>query len=310
MTSLRLTPEEASEYNSMRAKLEAHFVVRRNVIFERAKFNQRHQEVGESAEGFITALHCLAEHCGYGALHSEMNRDRLVVGLRDKKLSEQLQMDPDLTLEKAVTKVRQSEQVKKQQDMLKNNFKAEVSSEVDAVSVSGKYRQQRAKVPAQRSREHAQCGRCGREAHSVQQCPARDATCNSCKKRGHFAKVCKSNTISEINTADIESEEDVAFLGSVNANDSGAPWLIKLRMADTETEFKIDTGADVTVIPASMYSTKHFGGLEKTEKILLGPGQTRLPVEGKFSTTLCKGRMPSHSLFPLQGAYHFPYCPK
>lgn len=128
------------------------------------------------------------------------------MGLRDKKLSEQLQIDPDLTLEKAVTKIRQSEQVKKQQDMLKNNFKAEVSSEVDAVSVSGKYRQQRAKVPAPRSREHAQCGRCGREVHSVEQCPARDATCNSCKKRGHFAKVCKSNTISEINTADIESD--------------------------------------------------------------------------------------------------------
>lgn len=64
LTSLRLTPEEASEYNSVRAKLEAHFVVRRNVIFERAKFNQRHQEVGESAKGFITALHCLAEHYG------------------------------------------------------------------------------------------------------------------------------------------------------------------------------------------------------------------------------------------------------
>lgn len=59
-------------------------------------------------------------------------------------------------------------------------------------------------------------------------------------------------------------------------------------MADTQTEFKIDTGADVTVILVSMYSTKHFGGLEKRGKILLGRGQTRLLEKRKFSTTLCK----------------------
>lgn len=116
-----------------------------------------------------------------------MIRDRLVVGLWDKTLSEQLQMDLNLTLEKAVTRVCQSDQVKKQRDMLKSNFKTESNSEVDAVDMSGKYRQQRANVPAQRSREHAQCGRCGRKAYSVQQCPTCDATCNSCKEVGHFA---------------------------------------------------------------------------------------------------------------------------
>ncbi len=115
LVSLHLSPEEASEYDTVKMKLDAHFVTRRNVIFERAKFNQRQQEMGESADSFHTALHCLAEHCGYGALHDEMVRDRLVVGLRDKRLSEQLQLDPELTLEKAINRARQSEQVKKQQ---------------------------------------------------------------------------------------------------------------------------------------------------------------------------------------------------
>lgn len=128
LISLHLSPEEESEYEAVKLKLDAHFIARRNVIFERAKFNQRHQEMGESVDCFITALHCLAEHCGYGTLHDEMVRDRLVVGLRDKKLSELLQMDPELTLEKAVTRARQSEQVKKQQEMLKNNFKGDITS--------------------------------------------------------------------------------------------------------------------------------------------------------------------------------------
>ena len=120
LTSLHLTVDEASEYHTVKEKLDTHFVARRNVIHEQAMFNQRQQESGKSADSFITALHCLAEHCGYGALHDEMVRDRLVVGLRDKRLSERLQLDPELTLQKAVTSVKQSEQVKKQNETVKD----------------------------------------------------------------------------------------------------------------------------------------------------------------------------------------------
>ena len=44
-----------------------------------------------------------------------MIRDRIVVGIHDRKLSEKLQLDPTLTLDKAITSVRQAETVKKQQ---------------------------------------------------------------------------------------------------------------------------------------------------------------------------------------------------
>ena len=39
--SFGLTAEEAKQYNVGKGKFEAHFVVKRNAIFERAKFNQR-----------------------------------------------------------------------------------------------------------------------------------------------------------------------------------------------------------------------------------------------------------------------------
>lgn len=42
-----------------------------------------------------------------------MIRDRIVVGLLDAKLTEKLQLDPELTLPKAVNQARQSEAVKK-----------------------------------------------------------------------------------------------------------------------------------------------------------------------------------------------------
>ena len=90
---------------------------KKNVIYERAKFNQRKQH-GESVDTFITALHNLAEHCRYGELQEEMVHDRIVVGLLDTALFEKLQLDPDLTLEKAMTSARQWEMVRKQQPVL------------------------------------------------------------------------------------------------------------------------------------------------------------------------------------------------
>ena len=100
LISFKLFEEQQKEYDTVVAKFERHFVKKRNVIFERAKFNQRKQEEGESVDDFVTALYCLSEHCQYGNLCDEMIRDRIVVGLRDSSLSEKLQLEPELTLEK------------------------------------------------------------------------------------------------------------------------------------------------------------------------------------------------------------------
>ena len=97
--------------------------VRRNIIFERAKFNRRNQREGESVEQYITALYSLQETCAYGDLADELLRSRIVVGIRDTALSEHLQLDPDLTLEKATRMVRQKEVVKQHNTQLKAGTK-------------------------------------------------------------------------------------------------------------------------------------------------------------------------------------------
>ena len=48
-------------------KVDKYFNVRRNTIFERAKFNRHSQREGESVEHYITHLYELAEFCEFGA---------------------------------------------------------------------------------------------------------------------------------------------------------------------------------------------------------------------------------------------------
>ena len=65
----------------------------------------RHQEKDETVDSFMKILYQLAEHCIYQALHDELIKNRLIVSLRDAKLScEKLQLDSDLTLESAKRK--------------------------------------------------------------------------------------------------------------------------------------------------------------------------------------------------------------
>ena len=87
-----MTKIARATFNGVKEK----FIGSRNVIYERAKFNQRKQMTGEPVDSFITSLHKLIEHCDYGALKDEMIRDKIVVGLCDEQLSKKLQLDPNL----------------------------------------------------------------------------------------------------------------------------------------------------------------------------------------------------------------------
>jgi hypothetical protein len=93
LTSTNPTDDERKSYASVLAKFDAYFKVRKNVIFERARFNRRNQQEGESIEEYITALYALVQSCDYGTLQEQLLRDRIIVGIRDTALSERMQMD-------------------------------------------------------------------------------------------------------------------------------------------------------------------------------------------------------------------------
>ena len=67
-------------------------------------------------------------------------RDRIVVGLRDSELSEKLQLISDLTLEAAVSRARQSESVKTQQKVVREEINIDQLHSPPSPSVSSSRR--------------------------------------------------------------------------------------------------------------------------------------------------------------------------
>ena len=118
--TLSIAAEDQKKYDVVKKRLEDFFIIRRNVIFERAKFNLQSQQENETVDVLITDLSNFVEHCNFGVFREELIRDRIVVGIRDKALSEKLQLEADLTLDKAERK-KQSESSKVSFHVMENS---------------------------------------------------------------------------------------------------------------------------------------------------------------------------------------------
>ena len=86
---------------------------------------------------------------------------------------------------------------------------------------------------------------------------------------------------------DSDSSDD-AFLGAIGVDDvaTDTSWSVKLQLNSRVLEFKVDTGADVTVIPETAYEWERDGSLTTSNVPLSGPTGETLEVCGKFSGNL------------------------
>ena len=292
LSSFGLSDEEEKKYSTVKAKFDGYFVKRRNVIFERARFNSRKQLKDESVDSFITDLFSLVEHCGYGQLRDEMVRDRLVVGLLDASLSEKMQLDSELTLDKALSMARHSEAVRKQQPVVRgtaqqNDLTVEHET-IDTLTSKNVIspRQRSFSYPTRNeSLQSAQkCSRCGKSPrHGKQQCLARASICKKCNKTGHYTSCCFTRGVSHVtaSTENNDSDEDT-FLGSVELQGE-SQWFATVCLNKKDVEFKLDTGAEVTVISETTFSKFSDIKLKRPTKALFGPTKSPLKAVGQFT---------------------------
>ena len=78
--SANTSTADRPKHDTLMTKLDSFFKVRKNVIYERAKFNRCVQQLSETAEQFIITRYNLSECCEYRTMRNELLRDRLVVG--------------------------------------------------------------------------------------------------------------------------------------------------------------------------------------------------------------------------------------
>ncbi len=87
-------------------------------------------------------------------------------------------------------------------------------------------------------------------------------------------------------------------MGAVQDSESTEPWDVTLRVNGKPLTFKIDTGADVSVIPHEVFKSIPGASLKPAKKILSGPSHKVLPVKGQFAATLqCGDKQVTEDVF-------------
>ncbi|UYV61036.1 K02A2.6-like, partial [Cordylochernes scorpioides] len=300
--------EEATKIDSVLKAFDSHFCVRKNIIYERAKFNSRIQEDREPVDEFITSLYKLADSCEFEGLHEQLIRDRIVVGVRDKALSERMQLDSELTLEKAVKMVRQQEAVRQQQVDLQRPSTSQKVNQVkfNSKKQSPKQQQQPSRKKEKSAITRSRCPKCGGFTHREgQACSAEGQKCNLCSKTGHFANCCPDK---QAKTAEVkavsELDEEIGVLLEVSAvedasnldDDEGEcrrRWTAEIQVNGKKVKFKLDSQADVTCVPLCLF--KKIMGQQRLVKSDINLRAAEFPNFRLWAERTCTARSASHA---------------
>ncbi|XP_068916131.1 uncharacterized protein NfI isoform X3 [Tenebrio molitor] len=291
--------KEKTSFASIQAKFTAYFAPTINVTYERYIFFSRDMREEESVDEYVTQLKQLSENCEFGTLSESLIKDRLVLGIRDKNVKDRLLRTKNLDLVKAVEICKAAEITNKQMEILCTTSGRRTDEFQSVMGVrkteDGQKRVQRQGTASGRDRDgkreeassrqrgahfknHQQtqissnnfnadnkqsfdanymynCNRCG-SLHKPRECKAYGKKCKNCGGYNHFAKFCKNRRISNID------RDEGLFVGLVqnNANNENN-WMVDLKIFNKDVKFRVDSGADVNVIPFSVYK-KYFGNVK------------------------------------------------
>ena len=230
--------------------MTAHQNPKPSVIMEWYRFNKRDstRESCESIAQYVAALRKLSEHCEYGETLTDTIRDRLVCGIRDDRIQQQLLAESTLTLENAIKVATSMEQAKKNlEDIHKSR-----DSEAAVMKVQ----------PRKKSNFSGSCYRCG-GGHLSDSCRIRDSECHYCHKRGHIVTKCRKKQADKtfkcpttFHTYTVKEGSDEEDMNALYEMDYGRtePIIIEIYSNDIPVVMELGTGASLTVVNENIFN--------------------------------------------------------
>ncbi|XP_050504417.1 uncharacterized protein K02A2.6-like [Diabrotica virgifera virgifera] len=260
MSTFEIPEAENNKYDLMISLIDKYVNPRMNESFERYNFIMRVQKEGESFEQFLTSCRHLIRTCNYNEIDPEQTaedkalRDKILMNIRDPVTREALLRVDKLTLQKAIEFCRTSEQSKNQNLKFHTERKDVDIGEVRKDRYQGhrNYNNSRSKA---NTNEKFKCKRC-QSTHGARECPAYGKKCKKCGLLNHFAKSCRVKNIDVIDEDSSDGSAD-SFVGNVNKVyqnvSSQNIWDEIIEIENKRIKVKLDTGADVSIIPLKIF---------------------------------------------------------
>ena len=288
---------EDSDYETAMNRLSEYFEPKKNIPYERYKFRQAVQELGETTDSYVTRLKYLAKSCDFGTVTEEIIRDQVIEKCTSVHLRRRLLREPSLTLTSLQEIARAIELSELQALHIETKNTASVNTVSKPTYNNRNIWSRKESFPKRIL--HITCNKCGRAGHTSQDCTVvQNKMCYACGKTGHFAAVCRStprdnktkgpsaqvNVIAE----DKESAPDCEFIFSLCSLQAGT---LTIKIGNTDVSVLIDSGATCNVMDlASWHSLhgreNHLKLCNTTKQIYTYGSSTPLQLKGKFYTSV------------------------
>ena len=248
--ALPRSPKELS-YEELVEIVATHYNPKPSPIIKRFEFNTRCQEESESIANYIAALRSIAEHCNYGDTLNDMLRDRLVCGIRDKRVQRRLLQESELSFDQA-----------------KDIALAAETANKDAMKLQQQPPKQEKEVHLVKSHKppssDKECHRCGGK-HNPATCKYKEYKCLYCKGKGHLRAVCRKRKKDEFtdppkSTKWVEEETEPKSDGTEYSdslwhvsNESSKPLTVEVKLNGVPYLMELDTGASCSLISGATF---------------------------------------------------------
>ena len=261
------------------------FIPARNV-FHSQFFNIK-QEDNETLDEYWKRLVDIKRKCEFNRITpEEIITNKFAGTINDKKAQDKFIKGP-LKLKMVLETIEQDNYNCKYGDKKPNRkhrkLPSDSTSSEEQVAYTHPARKRKTTETGKKKLSNRNCHFCGKPNWSLDHiCPTRRAQCNNCKKMGHFAKVCKSKTVSRIQkepTTDSnpESWPEIDHIQSVNGINRIDFYKAILLVQGHPIEFIIDTGSTVTIIPLIISPIE----VHKTTKSFVDVNNTPLKLKGE-----------------------------
>ena len=190
--------EHCRTYDEAIGILKALYVKPTNEVFARHQLATRRQQSGETIDEFLQALKVLTKDCNFKSVTAavykdEAVRDSFITGLQSNTIRQRLLENNTLDLDTMFTQARTLDTAQKSSESYSSSS---LPLPVTAATLGQTPPLDGTIDSTLAAATGAKCFFCGYTKHPRQKCPARDATCSKCQKKGHFAKVCRSSPTS------------------------------------------------------------------------------------------------------------------
>ena len=171
-------------------ELSLTFTNPRNTTYDRFQIINARQEPHESLETFYSRLRELGAKAAFGALEQDLVKDFFTGKMNNTAIQMELLSEmrtPAQALNYALARERGQQN---QKEILRGNN----SNWNTTVAHLSARKTRPAILPTPQSKQYPQFWRCGGSftPNHINNCPAKVSQCNICKKKGHFAKMCRS----------------------------------------------------------------------------------------------------------------------